>query len=239
MSQERSAEFWRGRIAGLQDISSYVRPSQHNTIAPLAAMLQIATENLAEAEAREAGVPEECTCANCMPSNWPDTNGWRCKRSRVASVPTAAECELGDYYLDQGSSVPPAIPRGKPNPCTCLVPDPCTCHGPSAADLAVADELDMLAAHIQQYVGPDDCRDDIRRICRNRAEDLRRGVKRVPTAAEVKAQIIADYIDGNGMKCDCCQHVMIDVTASKAGGKQHCIAGDPEGEGSGCAWGVE
>ena len=56
---------------------------------------------------------------------------------------------------------------------------------PTAADLAVADELDMLAAHIQEYIGPDDARDDIRRICRNRAEDLRRGVKRGPTAAEV------------------------------------------------------
>jgi hypothetical protein len=54
---------------------------------------------------------------------------------------------------------------------------------PTAADLAVADELDMLAAHIQQYIGPDDARDDIRRICRNRAEDLRRGVKRGPSAA--------------------------------------------------------
>jgi hypothetical protein len=41
----------------------------------------------------------------------------------------------------------------------------------------------MLAAHIQQYIGPDDARDDIRRICRNRAEDLRRGVKRGPSAA--------------------------------------------------------
>ena len=58
---------------------------------------------------------------------------------------------------------------------------------PTAADLAVADELDMLAVHIQEYIGPDDARDDIRRICRNRAADLRRGVKRGPTAAEVIA----------------------------------------------------
>ena len=58
---------------------------------------------------------------------------------------------------------------------------------PTAADLAVADELDLLAAHIQQYIGPDDARDDIRRICRNRAADLRRGVKRGPSAAEVIA----------------------------------------------------
>ena len=58
---------------------------------------------------------------------------------------------------------------------------------PTAANIAMADELDMLAAHIQQYIGPDDARDDIRRICRNRAEDLRRGVKRAPTATEVIA----------------------------------------------------
>jgi hypothetical protein len=58
---------------------------------------------------------------------------------------------------------------------------------PTAADLAVADELDMLAVHIQEYIGPDDARDDIRRICRNRAADLRRGVKRGPTAAAVSA----------------------------------------------------
>jgi hypothetical protein len=58
---------------------------------------------------------------------------------------------------------------------------------PTAADLAVADELDMLSKFIQEYIGPDDARDDIRRICRNRAADLRRGVKRGPTAAEVIA----------------------------------------------------
>ena len=58
---------------------------------------------------------------------------------------------------------------------------------PTAADLAVADELDLLAAHIQEYIGPDDARDDIRRICLNRAADLRRGVKRGPSAAEVIA----------------------------------------------------
>ena len=64
---------------------------------------------------------------------------------------------------------------------------PSDASAPTAADLAVADELDMLAAHIQEYIGPDDARDDIRRICRNRAQDLRRGVKRAPTAAEVIA----------------------------------------------------
>ena len=56
---------------------------------------------------------------------------------------------------------------------------------PTATDIAVADELDMLSAHIQEYIGPDDARDDIRRICRNRAADLRLGAKRGPTAAAV------------------------------------------------------
>ena len=58
---------------------------------------------------------------------------------------------------------------------------------PTAENLAVADELDLLAAHIQQHIGPADARADIRRICRTRAEALRRGVKRGPTAAEVIA----------------------------------------------------
>lgn len=58
-----------------------------------------------------------------------------------------------------------------------------------------------------------------------------------PSAAEVKKQIIAEYIDMNGSTCDCCQHVMIDVTAAETGAECHCMAGDPEGEGSGCAWG--
>lgn len=55
---------------------------------------------------------------------------------------------------------------------------------PTAADLAVADELDRLAEHVQT-LPPDDYRDDIKRICHNRAKDLRRGVKRAPTSEQV------------------------------------------------------
>ena len=47
--------------------------------------------------------------------------------------------------------------------------------------------------------------------------------------------VIAEYVDQHGVKCDCCQHVMIDVTAIPTG-EQHCIAGDPESQGVGCAW---
>ena len=57
---------------------------------------------------------------------------------------------------------------------------------PTAADLAVADELDRLAEHVQT-LPPDDYRDDIKRICHNRAKDLRRGVKRAPTSEQVIA----------------------------------------------------
>lgn len=106
-SNERSAEWLRGRITGLQDISSYVRPSQHNTIVPLAAMLQITTENLAAAEAREAGKLTKAQwieqyggqavldregfdvvpCVDCGDSI---CHGWRVVR-REAAHPTAAE----------------------------------------------------------------------------------------------------------------------------------------------------
>lgn len=38
---------------------------------------------------------------------------------------------------------------------------------------STAAELESLRDHIQEYIGPDDARDDIRRICWNRAKDLR------------------------------------------------------------------
>lgn len=56
--------------------------------------------------------------------------------------------------------------------------------------------------------------------------------------ARIQAEAIGKYIDDNSITCDCCQHVMIDVTAAKAGTVGHCTAGDPEGEGSGCAHGM-
>lgn len=114
--------------------------------------------------------------------------------AREASVPTAAECELGDYYLDQevaasagtaGTLTLSETIAGLREACAGVTVS--TVLEPTEADLAVADELDMLAAHIQEYIGPEDARDDIRRICRNRAEDLRRGVKLGPSAAEVIA----------------------------------------------------
>lgn len=40
---------------------------------------------------------------------------------------------------------------------------------------AAAEELDILRDHIQEYIGPDDARDEIRRICANRIADLRAG----------------------------------------------------------------
>jgi chromosome segregation ATPase len=40
---------------------------------------------------------------------------------------------------------------------------------------AAAEELEGLRDHIQEYIGPDDARDEIRRICANRIADLRAG----------------------------------------------------------------
>jgi len=114
MSQNRSAEWLRGRIAGLAHVASWGWSDRWSWPAPIQGEYDLMERLLAEAEAREESVP-------------------------------------------------------------------------TAADLAVADELDMLSAHIQECIEPDDARDDIRRICRNRAKDLRRGVKRGPSAAEVIA----------------------------------------------------
>lgn len=57
--------------------------------------------------------------------------------------------------------------------------------------------------------------------------------------AEIRTAAVEEYIEMNSTSpCDCCQHVMIDVTASKNGTISHCQAGDPEGDGSGCAHGM-
>lgn len=47
-----------------------------------------------------------------------------------------------------------------------------------------AEELDRLRDHIQEHVGPDDARDDIRRICANRAKDLRREAEKLRKGGE-------------------------------------------------------
>jgi hypothetical protein len=45
-----------------------------------------------------------------------------------------------------------------------------------------------------------------------------------------------EWIDQNSTSCDACQHEFIDFTALKTGEVPHSTAGDPEGEGSGCAF---
>lgn len=60
---------------------------------------------------------------------------------------------------------------------------------------------------------------------------------RIAELEERSKNEIAEFIDGNGTTCDCCQHVMIDVTSAQTGVKNHCVAGDSEGEGEGCAGG--
>lgn len=46
-----------------------------------------------------------------------------------------------------------------------------------------ANELENLRDHIQEHIGPDDARDDIRRICWNRAKDLRAEADRLEKGA--------------------------------------------------------
>lgn len=40
---------------------------------------------------------EPCCCAECCPSNWPDTNGWRC--AKWDSVETTAKGEVETAQL--------------------------------------------------------------------------------------------------------------------------------------------
>ena len=101
MSQNHSAEWLRGAVEShintcnlITSITSATKshPARQGLMAAgneLHNQLDRYRALLAAAEAREAG--EQCTCAGCMPSNWPDTNGWRCKKSREAIQPTAAE----------------------------------------------------------------------------------------------------------------------------------------------------
>jgi hypothetical protein len=58
--------------------------------------------------------------------------------------------------------------------------------------LGAAEELDQLREHIREYIGPDDARDDVCRICYSRAKDLRE------RAAELEAAAVEG--EGNGTK---------------------------------------
>ena len=49
---------------------------------------------------------------------------------------------------------------------------------------ATANELESLRDHIQAEVGPDDARDEIRRVCLNRAKDLRDEADRLEATNE-------------------------------------------------------
>lgn len=51
---------------------------------------------------------------------------------------------------------------------------------------------------------------------------------------------LKEFIDNHGITCDCCRHVLIDVTSAiENNTPQHCVAGDSEGYGSACAYGMQ
>ena len=59
--------------------------------------------------------------------------------------------------------------------------------------------------------------------------------------ARIREEAVEKWIDDHAMTCDCCQHKMIDVTAAQdptEKTKQHCMVGDPEGDGIACADGL-
>lgn len=48
-----------------------------------------------------------------------------------------------------------------------------------------------------------------------------------------------EWIDGNSTICSGCGHRFVDLTALKHGGPPHSTSGDPEGEGSACAFCID
>ncbi len=186
MPENHSAEWLRGRIAGLEE-GGINGIYAEQSIAHLYRLLAEAEASEASRVTKERWIEmyggqavldregmEVVPCVDCTDAV---CHGWRVRLKTEASVPTAAN---GTGTLTLSETI-----AGLREACAGVTVS--MVMEPTEADLAVADELDMLAAHIQEYVGPDDARDDIRRICRNRAEDLRRGVKRGPSATEVIA----------------------------------------------------
>ncbi len=96
----------------------------------------------------------------------------------------------------------------------------CACHAPA---------LESLAALREQWRTRDEL---IASLEKTRGLESRLHREQI---AEMEREAVAKYIDDHGINCDCCQHVMIDVTSAQTGDKQHCVAGDCEGEGVGCA----
>ncbi len=178
MSQKHSAEFYRGAKWQRQNGYQRWRLDQLLAEAEASEASRVTKERWIEMYGGQAVLDREgfdvVPCVDCKD---PVCHGWMVRRKPEASVPTAAN---GTGTLTLSETI-----AGLREACAGVTVS--TVVEPTEADLAVADELDMLAAHIQEYIGPDDARDDIRRICRNRAEDLRRGVKRGPSAAEVIA----------------------------------------------------
>jgi hypothetical protein len=68
-------------------------------------------------------------------------------------------------------------------------------------------------------------------------EQQKRADEAEAALAEAGPRAVAAFIDDHGLTCDCCQHVMIDVTSARdSKERQHCIAGDSEGEGIACGY---
>ena len=64
-------------------------------------------------------------------------------------------------------------------------------------------------------------------------KQLKTALSRTPaqSLAAHDSGVVFSYIDRHSVTCDGCGHRLIDAS----GGENHCIAGDPEGEGSACA----
>ena len=187
LSNERSAEWLRGAVFALnraqRDFTVTVPELQAEYVDLLAAAEAHEATKLTAAEVIEAAERDreaaESTAAGLR----------RALEEIVDEVQTIAYGKEDDVKNDftsgesHGWSMAYMHLCGIVGPALAASPDEHARRLKSEALRATASELESLRDHIQTEIGPDDARDDIRRVCLNRAKDLRETAERLEKEA--------------------------------------------------------
>ena len=181
LSNERSAEFCRGRMAGIAHVAAWGWSDRWSWPAPLQSEYDLMEQLLAAAEAREATQP---TAEEVIEAAERDREA---AESTTAGLRRALEAGKADRWAATvGNTETNAF---APSPWvlmaeTALAASPAEHERRIKAEAlrATSEELETLRDHIQTEIGPDDARDDIRRVCLNRAKDLREEADRLEAA---------------------------------------------------------
>lgn len=180
-NEQHSAEWLRGGMEALESIAcAFETPSLRLLAVECRNRKQVLAEQLAAAEKPEAQDPvlqhwksfSQSVLMALTPESQRETTP-EVNQLQIGKIIEAIEWDEGGGYQETGvvNAIDKAYELGKY----------------ATHNQAIAAELEALAAHINEHVGPDDARDDIKRICLNRARVLRGGVEEQPSAAQVIA----------------------------------------------------